>query len=65
VIIVGYDGSEPSCAAVTFAARRAGRRGRVFVVHAYELPADFLGSPNFDRVIPAAAAESVRRGRGV
>jgi nucleotide-binding universal stress UspA family protein len=51
VIVVGYDGSEASRAAVTVAARRAGRRGRVFVVHAYELPPDFLGSPNFDRLL--------------
>jgi len=43
-IVVGYDGSEISRAAVTFAARRAGRHGRVYVVHAYDLPPDFLDS---------------------
>jgi hypothetical protein len=42
-IVVGYDGSEASRAAVTFAARRAGRSGRVFVVHDFDLPPDFLG----------------------
>lgn len=51
VIVVGYDGSEPSRAAITAAARAAGRRGRVFVVHAYDLPPDFLGSPNYDRLL--------------
>jgi nucleotide-binding universal stress UspA family protein len=51
VIVVGYDGSEASRAAVTVAARRAGRTGLVFVVHAYELPPDFLGSPNYDRLV--------------
>ena len=51
VMVVGYDGSEPSRAALSLAARRAGRRGLVFVVHAYELPPDFLGSPNFDRLL--------------
>lgn len=51
VIVVGYDGSEPSRAALTLAARRAGRQGLVFVVHAYELPPDFLGSPNFERLL--------------
>lgn len=51
VIVVGYDGSEPSRAAVTVAARRAGHQGLVFVVHAYELPPDFLGSPNYDRLL--------------
>ena len=51
MIVVGYDGSEASRAALTLAARRAGRRGKVFVVHAYELPPDFLGSPNFERLL--------------
>jgi nucleotide-binding universal stress UspA family protein len=51
VIVVGYDGSDASRAAVTVAARRAGRRGKVFVVHAFELPPDFLGWPNFDRLL--------------
>jgi nucleotide-binding universal stress UspA family protein len=51
VIVVGYDGSEASRAALALAARRAGRRGKVFVVHAYELPPDFLGSPNLERLL--------------
>jgi nucleotide-binding universal stress UspA family protein len=52
-IVVGYDGSEISRAAVTFAARRAGRHGRVYVVHAYDLPPDFLGAPNYDSLLVA------------
>ena len=52
-INIGYDGSEASRAAVTVAARRAGAGGKVFVVHAYHLPPDFLGSPNFDRQLSA------------
>jgi nucleotide-binding universal stress UspA family protein len=51
VIVVGYDGSEASRAAVTLAARRAGHQGLVFVVHAYALPPDFLGSPDYDRLL--------------
>ena len=51
VIVVGYDGSEPSRAAVTIAAGRAGPGGRLFLVHAYELPPDFLGWPNYDRLL--------------
>jgi nucleotide-binding universal stress UspA family protein len=51
VIVVGYDGSEASRAALTLAARRVGREGKMFVVHAYELPPDFLGSPNFERLV--------------
>jgi nucleotide-binding universal stress UspA family protein len=51
LIVVGYDGSEPSCVALRLAAQRAGAEGKVFVVHAYELPPDFLGSPNYDRLL--------------
>ncbi len=57
VIVVGYDGSEPSRAAVAIAAKRAGA-GRLFIVHAYELPPDFLGWPNYDRLL------SERKGHG-
>ena len=60
-IVVGYDGSEASRAAVTFAARRAGRSGRVFVVHAFDLPPDFLGHPNFDALL----ADRERHGRSL
>jgi nucleotide-binding universal stress UspA family protein len=52
-IVVGYGGSPASRAAVTYAARRAGAAGKVFVVHAYDLPPDFLGSPNFDTQLAA------------
>lgn len=50
-IVVGYDGSEASRAAIALAASRAGRRGHIIVVHAYDLPPDFLGSPNFDDLL--------------
>jgi nucleotide-binding universal stress UspA family protein len=50
-IVVGYDGSETARAALLFAARHAGSSGRVFIVHAYELPPDFLGWPNYDRLL--------------
>jgi len=33
--------------------RRVGRRGRVFVVHAFDLPPDFLGAPNYDSLLGA------------
>jgi len=57
-IVIGYDGSDASRAALLFAARQAGSRGRVFIVHSYELPPDFLGWPNYDRLL------SERRDRG-
>jgi nucleotide-binding universal stress UspA family protein len=47
-IVVGYDGSEPSRVALGVAARRAGRRGRVFVVHAYDLAPELAAIPNSD-----------------
>jgi nucleotide-binding universal stress UspA family protein len=50
-LVVGYDGSKASRAALLFAARQAGPRGRVFVVHAYELPPDLFGSPNYERLL--------------
>jgi nucleotide-binding universal stress UspA family protein len=56
-IVVGYDGSDSARAALLFAARQAGSSGSVFIVHAYELPPDFLGWPNYDSLL------SERRGR--
>ena len=50
-IVVGYDGSDAARAALLFAARQAGARGRIYIVHAYELPPDFLGSPNYDHLL--------------
>jgi nucleotide-binding universal stress UspA family protein len=52
-IVVGYDGSDAARAALAFAARRAGSGGLIFVVHAYEPPPDFLGSPNYERLLSA------------
>lgn len=51
VIVVGYDGSATSRAAVDHAARQAGRRGTVYVVHSYGPPADWLGFPNYQSVL--------------
>jgi nucleotide-binding universal stress UspA family protein len=48
-IVVVYDGSEVSRAAVDLAARRAGRRGLVLVAHAYELGPEFLPLPDHDQ----------------
>jgi nucleotide-binding universal stress UspA family protein len=57
-LVVGYDGSDAARAALLYAARQVGPGGRVFVVHAYELPPDFLGSPNYQTLL------SERRARG-
>jgi nucleotide-binding universal stress UspA family protein len=43
LIVVGYDGSPASDAALNRAVARAGGTGRVIVVHAYSAPNDYLG----------------------
>lgn len=60
-IVVGYDGSKTARAAVAYARRRAGAAGRLVVVHAYALPAELLGFPNYDRLLE----ERQRRGRAL
>jgi len=57
-IVVGYDGSPAARLALAYAARRAGVGGRVFVVHAFDPPPDFLGWPNYEQML------SDHRGRG-
>ncbi len=51
VIVVGYDGSPSSRAALELATRRAGDEGLLFIVYAYDLPPDFLASPNYERLL--------------
>jgi nucleotide-binding universal stress UspA family protein len=46
-IVVGYDGSPAARAALALAADRAGDDGHIYVVHAYSLPADWLGTPGY------------------
>jgi nucleotide-binding universal stress UspA family protein len=52
-IVVGYDGSPAARAALARAAERAGEDGRVYLVHAYHAPADWLGHPNYQRLLDA------------
>jgi nucleotide-binding universal stress UspA family protein len=47
-IVVGYDGSETSKSALEYAVRRLAEGGQLFIVHAYELPPDFLGHPHLE-----------------
>lgn len=57
-IVVGYDGSDAARRALAEAARRAGPGGTVLVVHAYEPPPDWMGRPDYQRILDA------HRGRG-
>lgn len=61
VIVVGYDGSATSRAAVDYAARRVGTSGRLFIVYAFGPPADWLGSPKYEEVL----FDHEERGRAV
>jgi nucleotide-binding universal stress UspA family protein len=51
VIVVGYDGSPTSRAAVDQAARQAGPSGTVHLVHSYGLPPEWLGYPYYQDVL--------------
>jgi nucleotide-binding universal stress UspA family protein len=57
-IVVGYDGSDAARRALGEAARRAGTGGSVLIVHAYEPPLDWIGRPDYQRILDA------HRGRG-
>ena len=53
-VVVGYDGSPGSGAALERAVEAAGPDGVVFVVHAYPRPHGWLGSPNDQDRLDAA-----------
>ena len=50
-IVVGYDGSPASRAALAHAADRAGEDGKVWVVHAYAVPTDWIAGPPFQELL--------------
>jgi nucleotide-binding universal stress UspA family protein len=50
-LVVGYDGSDWSNAAVSYAARRLGSEGRVVVVHSYATPPDLVSTADRRRII--------------
>jgi nucleotide-binding universal stress UspA family protein len=53
-IVVGYDGSAGSRAALERAVDAAGDEGTVYVVHAYMPPRSWLGHPNAQQALDAA-----------
>lgn len=57
-VVVGYDGSDASRAALEYAASETDGDGVVVVVHAYGPPHDWLGKPEYQRVLDQ------HRGRG-
>jgi hypothetical protein len=50
-VLVAYDATDPSSAALRWALERAGDDGQVVVAHAVEPPSDFYGTPAGDRII--------------
>jgi nucleotide-binding universal stress UspA family protein len=63
-IVVGYDGSPASRAALAYAAERAGEGGQLYIVHAFALPGDWVGMPNYQQMLDHAldgAKERVRQ----
>jgi nucleotide-binding universal stress UspA family protein len=50
-IVVGYDGSPASRAALALAAERTGADGKLYVVHAYTLPHDWIGTPDYQLLL--------------
>ena len=60
-LVVGFDGSPTSRAALAWAADRAGDGGSLFVVYAFDLPPDMLGGTTYQH----AVAEHQEHGRSV
>lgn len=60
VIVVGYDGSPASRAAVAVAAARVGATGKLIVVHAYDVPADYVGAPYYQDMLNTKLAQANR-----
>ena len=54
-LVVGYDGSPAARAAVVPADDRVGPDGRVIVVHAYEVPAGYIGATYYVASMERAA----------
>ena len=54
-IVVGYDGSPSARAAVEHAIDRAGPAGRLILVHAYQVPADYIGASYYSGMVEDAA----------
>jgi nucleotide-binding universal stress UspA family protein len=57
-IVVGYDGSPASRAAVQHGVRAAGPEGRVVIVNAYQIPPDYMGEPFYQDMLSAAVKRS-------
>jgi nucleotide-binding universal stress UspA family protein len=53
-VIVGYDGSAPARAALSYATSRSCDGGRIIAVHAFQPVPDWLGSPYYQEALDAS-----------
>jgi nucleotide-binding universal stress UspA family protein len=53
VVVVGYDGSDASRAAMSYAAQRSCEGGRVVAVNAFQPVPDWLGTPSYQQALDA------------
>src|SRR5689334_22301871 len=60
VVVVGYDGSAASRAAVARAIDRTGPDGRLIVVHSYQVPADYIGASYYNAMYEDASTGANR-----
>lgn len=61
-IVVGYDASPASRAALARAANRAGADGRVYIVHAYSQPKSSIGNLDYGHVLDLELNKAQARG---
>ena len=54
VVVVGYDGSRPSRAAIAAAIGRVAGGGKMIVVHSYAVPADYVGASYYQEMLDTA-----------
>jgi nucleotide-binding universal stress UspA family protein len=60
-VVVGYDGSPASRAALARAAHLADADGTIFIVHAYSLPTDSIAGPGYQQLLDV----ELNRARGL
>jgi nucleotide-binding universal stress UspA family protein len=59
-VVVGFDASQDSMAALEAAREQAGEAGQLIVVHAYGVPPEFLGWAEYDQLVSARQLEARR-----
>lgn len=58
VVVVGFDGSPASHVALTRAIQRVGTHGKLYLVHAWEVPESWRGRGNYQPYVDRALTEA-------